>query len=541
MNNPSETIVGLLFQLLDNQISDDEFAVLEEWLRTEPGAVEYYHKFMMDYSCLVKGSMLETVESSSEEFQKQMVREFFEEILNRRIITELSETKAPVQTDMQPAKSVKRKKYTREQLLGKFYRIAAVFIFAFMIIAADQYLMKHRQIARQSVGRMIASYQASWDRDYCAPEAGDILYQDTLVLKEGLAEFVMEDGSKVLLEAPAEVRLESDSRVFLSQGKLTAKVPPEGVGFTVRTPSATVVDFGTEFGVLADQYGETEAHVIKGEVELRLGSNVKTHDQSMRLTKNQAGRVAGRSLNEIPAKVNAFAYNLPSRYEAYIKETLHPNLYLRLTREDPDSFQDMIQKAPLTFGLDDTVKVVQGPAIQGAETWAFKLNGMNAFWIDGVMNVPQVVTGDFTVSQWVYFDESQKEQQVSCHHVLGSGDYHRVLMMGELGKMNHIAFMKDNTRSRRVNANMVLNPKTWYLVTVSHERATGIKKIYINGQLISRNQAIQVNNLAHYDQLYYGYNNNGVNGLRGAVSEIMLFSRVLKDKEVQTLYGLSGL
>ena len=107
---------------------------------------------------------------------------------------------------------------------------------------------------------------------------GMILRNESLILEAGILEIAMDDGTAVLLEAPAEMRLEDDNQVFLVQGQLTAKVPPSAIGFTVRTPSASVVDYGTEFGILVDQYANTEAHVLQGEVEMRLGSNIRVFE-----------------------------------------------------------------------------------------------------------------------------------------------------------------------------------------------------------------------------------------------------------------------
>ena len=56
-------------------------------------------------------------------------------------------------------------------------------------------------------------------------------------------------GVMVYVEAPARFDAVSDKRVMLHSGRLSASVPPEGVGFTVETPEAEVVDFGTEFSV----------------------------------------------------------------------------------------------------------------------------------------------------------------------------------------------------------------------------------------------------------------------------------------------------
>lgn len=65
------------------------------------------------------------------------------------------------------------------------------------------------------------------------------------------------------VEAPTQFNVVSGKRVVLHNGRLSASVPADGVGFTVDTPEAEVVDFGTEFSV--DVASETsEVHVFDG-------------------------------------------------------------------------------------------------------------------------------------------------------------------------------------------------------------------------------------------------------------------------------------
>ena len=52
-----------------------------------------------------------------------------------------------------------------------------------------------------------------------------------------------------------------------------------------------MVDYGTEFGVTANAFGRTEAHVFTGKVELRSGSDPVRFDAAKSLVQGQAGRV----------------------------------------------------------------------------------------------------------------------------------------------------------------------------------------------------------------------------------------------------------
>lgn len=88
-----------------------------------------------------------------------------------------------------------------------------------------------------------------------------------LRLEAGTALIAFNSGAAVLVEGPAELSIESVNRMFLKSGRLTAEVPPRASGFTVNTPRLNAVDIGTRFGLSVDRDGDSELHVMQGEVE----------------------------------------------------------------------------------------------------------------------------------------------------------------------------------------------------------------------------------------------------------------------------------
>jgi hypothetical protein len=87
-------------------------------------------------------------------------------------------------------------------------------------------------------------------------------------LQHGLLNLQFDGGVMVYLEAPARFEAVSGQRFVLHAGRLSATVPPEGVGFTVVTPEADVIDFVTEFSVEA-RAGASEVHVYQGLVRVQ--------------------------------------------------------------------------------------------------------------------------------------------------------------------------------------------------------------------------------------------------------------------------------
>jgi len=87
-------------------------------------------------------------------------------------------------------------------------------------------------------------------------------------ISSGVLHLEFYSGAAVLLEGPATFELRSPSLAVLESGRLRAHVPPESRGFTILSPQATIVDRGTEFGIIAAPDGETQIHVFQGQVDL---------------------------------------------------------------------------------------------------------------------------------------------------------------------------------------------------------------------------------------------------------------------------------
>ena len=117
---------------------------------------------------------------------------------------------------------------------------------------------------------------------------GDFLPIGGLRLESGVVELSFGSGARAAVEGPAEMKLTSPNRIELSQGKLAAEVPHQAIGFTVRTPNATVVDLGTRFGIDAKGQSNSEVDVFEGKVHVAEGGDAKTPGNQWDLTRNMA-------------------------------------------------------------------------------------------------------------------------------------------------------------------------------------------------------------------------------------------------------------
>ncbi|NLE39567.1 MAG: FecR domain-containing protein, partial [Pirellulaceae bacterium] len=120
------------------------------------------------------------------------------------------------------------------------------------------------------VARLGRTLDCVWERQSVPPVEGTPLMIDQrLDVTRGLAEIVMANGATVLVEGPVSLLIDSDRLVSLDDGKLTARVPKQARGFTVRAAGVEIVDIGTEFGVIVtDRRNAADVEVFQGEVEL---------------------------------------------------------------------------------------------------------------------------------------------------------------------------------------------------------------------------------------------------------------------------------
>lgn len=129
-----------------------------------------------------------------------------------------------------------------------------------------------------------------------------------LRLSSGTMEAVFESGVRCVIEAPCDLTVLAEDRIVVRQGVAWFEVPPPAVGFTVETPQLTVVDLGTEFGIVALADARHEIHVTKGSVEAAAPKSGQTDV----LKAGQARRADARGgFAEIDPEPSRFTTALP--------------------------------------------------------------------------------------------------------------------------------------------------------------------------------------------------------------------------------------
>jgi hypothetical protein len=149
----------------------------------------------------------------------------------------------------------------------------------------------------ESVGRITGMVDCKWARgSYPLVSNDGVSLGRELKIESGLVEIGYNTGAKVILQGPVAYVVESKNGGFMSVGKLTGKVTTKSAkGFAVRTPTATVTDLGTEFGVEVRPDRQEDVVVLQGQVQVAVCHAQGDADQVQTLQAGQSAQINGKT------------------------------------------------------------------------------------------------------------------------------------------------------------------------------------------------------------------------------------------------------
>ncbi len=248
-------------------------------------------------------------------------------------------------------------------------------------------------------------------------------------LLSGLLEISYDSGARVILEGPCDYAVESKTAGFLSLGRVTARVEakkqkPEATPaptddrsgrFVVHTPTATITDLGTEFGVEVDQSGASQTHVFQGKVEMRANGEKDAANGPISLTESQSASVgAGQDVLVLvtrkAAHPESFVREIPKRVRIKLFNTGvnaavgSPDQHWQVVaRTDERGFQPrpaVVTEAGGSMWLVNQVDRSQWISLTGGESMApnsVTYTFRTTFELAGVRPATAVVHGWFAV------------------------------------------------------------------------------------------------------------------------------------------------
>ncbi len=242
-------------EFLEGDLKTEELAELQQLLAEQPELLERAADWYATHRGL--GFLLQPTDP-------QVVRD---EIV-QRIEADQKRFVASVRNQLGQRSSVSRKPSRR---LWGYVAVAAA---AVVLTIGVQYIVwswlgggaDHLAGSFEYVATLIRGDQAEWGSREMPPTGGR-LAPGTCSLRRGSAAIQFDTGTVVIVDAPAEVRLDSRSGMTVHRGRVLLRAAEEVDGFLLRTPARDVVDLGTEFAVAVDDtLGTTDVHVLEGAV-----------------------------------------------------------------------------------------------------------------------------------------------------------------------------------------------------------------------------------------------------------------------------------
>ncbi|EMI46884.1 hypothetical protein [Rhodopirellula sp. SWK7] len=112
---------------------------------------------------------------------------------------------------------------------------------------------------------------------------------DSIDVRKGFVELEYYSAAKIILHGPCVFVTSGVNSGRLEEGRITGRV--DGDHFHLTTPTATVVDLGTELGVSLSETDETNVVVFDGEVEVRSEHPTDGSTSSVSLTEGMSAHV----------------------------------------------------------------------------------------------------------------------------------------------------------------------------------------------------------------------------------------------------------
>ena len=108
-----------------------------------------------------------------------------------------------------------------------------------------------------------------------APEGLVLEPGSRLKVITGMVELEFSSGVRGIVRGPADLTLQREDLLELTNGTVWFAVPKKAIGFTVNTPDLVLTDLGTEFGIISEPNFLDEVHVFDGKVEILSRNGLK--------------------------------------------------------------------------------------------------------------------------------------------------------------------------------------------------------------------------------------------------------------------------
>jgi len=551
-----EKVSELLFLSLDESISEGQLSELEGLLSSNEAARGHYFDLIYTCVCLndTEGILgldeLLNLEDDQWRALARMERES-PAVEVEKTEPETAKSEAVEQKNSSTPANTAHKVNKFSPCLALFSTVVSVLLILLVLLdpPADD----------NPVGLLSKTVNAQWQDPNGQISDGSALYAGPMSLVKGYAEIDFEDGATVIVEAPVKFSLESTHQMYLQEGRVVVKMNGASEQlFVVRSPSASVVDLGTEFGVKVDSNGKTETHVFEGQIQVHDSSEPLRSAKKLLLT---AGQGAAVSDDKITAKeIDSEQFVRAGKFEWL--------LYSSQLRDDPSlvAYYTFEKDIAAPNKLKNVAVSTQGRLT--GDFYSARRNGQLPKWTAGrwagksalefdreqdqVVVVPPdpalYIAGPITIATWTKLETPEAGGPiVSCRQ---RKTRERGLLNFQFGFGGSASAWKGRMQfvgkkdpgysgpdfKDRVKSNQSFSDSDrWRLVAVIHDDK--VVKFYLDGSLVDTQEFECYKEPVVNAYLTIGSNEiDGGSKFTGVMGELAIFKRVLSEEEVMNMY-----
>ncbi len=393
-------------------------------------------------------------------------------------------------------------------------------------------------ISSRMVATITKSVNAQWKFGDYPVVADSRLYDVPMCLEQGLVRIEFDGGAEVILQAPCAFKLQSAGKMFLQRGAVCARVPQRAHGFTVETFSSSVVDHGTEFGVIvADESldQQCEIHVFDGIVGVR-----SNNERQFPLTYLKRGQAAiAKTTGHL--KIGQIS-DSPQRFVQRLFDT--DSGLVGWWRFDEDS-GNIIR--------DSSGNGHDGIIVGGAKIVTDSVRGQVLRNVPGgsvdLFNFPNPIpnfaaNSSITLAAWV---KREAGTQTSHSYViqLGQDVDHPIATLGMKSKGEIMSYVETNqpgyNQDQIALSGGVVEGRDvftgWHHIAVVYDRATDIATTYIDG-LVDRRADISLlrdDYAFTWTAAHLGADSNNARQYIGLMDDVAVFNQALTEIEIQAV------
>lgn len=363
-------------------------------------------------------------------------------------------------------------------------------------------------------------------------------------LEEGAIGVSFTNGTKLVVESPADFDLIDAMTVSLKRGRVRLHVPEEAHGFTVQTPDFEVEDLGTEFGLSVDENHNADVHVFAGKVRLRQEGKLLREIAAGKAVAWQAQdwKDLEQTHNEDFATPADLGFRIRNDHKAALIQD--DSLVLYYDFDIDPSQPTVVSNATGDRSLDGTVR--GGVSVRG------RWNSSRAMLFESFDHSVEVdIPGkfeSFTITAWLQMHSlSWPYQAIMNTHMWPMGSHHlNVMRDGRLDAGIRRDLVQDGPNDWHLTSPAdTLRVGTWTHVAAVGDAAAGRVAYFVDGRLVASSEVELPSESFAFGPCTIGNWKGSTRGsglkhygrpLCGRIDEIAFFDRPLPEEEIAEHY-----